>query len=100
MNFLSRGNFSNRGSKKRVNVPDILPTDSTSNPPPTGVPITNGGTNDSDDDSFPRTASESKGDTDLGVPPYFPLEGFSVLPEEATSPCPHGQFPAKQYPHD
>ena len=55
--FLIIVNVAKRGSKKWVNVPNIILSDSTSSPPPDGIPVTENGKSDSDDDSLPRLAS-------------------------------------------
>ena len=81
-------------------MPDIFPADPTYNPPPTGITITDYVTNDSDDNCFPRSESESEVDTGLDVPSYFPPEGVSLPPERATTPHRRGRGPVKKYPHN
>ena len=59
---------------------DIIPTYTTSNPPPAGISITYDGNNYSGDNSLPIPASESDWYTGIDVPSYFLPEGSSLPP--------------------
>ena len=65
-------------------MPDILPKDTTPNTPPSGITISDYGTNYNAYYQLPRSDSESEGHTGIDVPSYFLPEGSSLPPQVAT----------------
>ena len=83
---------------KWVNVTDIIPPDTTYNPPTDGIPITDDVTNDSYYHCFHISNSESEVGTGLDISSNLPPDGDYFPPEIATAPRYCGRGPAKQYP--